>query len=597
MEKCDIFVKAKEILNKLLEDKLNVRISNLESNYQKELAVLSTLSSSSKNIINNLSKYTSPKPKETILKKSLKIPKLNLDEVYQNSTIKKEEEFIEIDSILKNKKHKNGRNKEIPISTIYNKDKSKTRVSFWNKEFEKSNKKETPDIKTRKKPFMTITYNNSNKTDNKLNKTFIKIDSNLNKKKKQAKHMKCLTERLDKDTLKTPLRLNLAKKICKNNNINNTLLIMPPSAKKIKNFKKNLNKTTVNFFQKNSEKEKGAIPIFLLHSNNRSKNSKTPEKKRVENEIKKHEKNLKSLCESMLVDVYKDELLVNDTKYLNEFDLNKKISFNDEENYFNNNKKLEDNFKICIQYFIDFLTINEIFKLCKTKKEILKTIINLKINKTEKSIDNINTALKKYNLNNKDFMLPKKLKPFELNQKSQKAITLLNSLSKINFIKSIKSSNNIIMNKNKNMKKILLIFEIYFISIGKKNILNNLNSDSNKKIEYICNYFKNNKNKLLGSIIENDLKNKKFDDFILNNIYECSKEYIDNINPNYYKKINKDIAIFVFIIKNILDFVGVSCINLDNKENEQNIAFLQKSRLNVKNIILDKLNKILNKFN
>ena len=143
-----------------------------------------------------------------------------------------------------------------------------------------------------------------------------------------------------------------------------------------------------------------------------------------------------------------------------------------------------------------------------------------------------------------------------------------------------------------------MIFDIYFISIGKKNALNNLNSDNNKKIEYICNYFKNNKTKLIGNIIENDLKIKKFDDLIINNLYEYSKEYIDIINPNYYKKINKDIAIFVFVIKNILDFVGISFINNkeENKNNEQKVINIHKSRLNAKNIILDKFNQILNKF-
>ena len=187
----------------------------------------------------------------------------------------------------------------------------------------------------------------------------------------------------------------------------------------------------------------------------------------------------------------------------------------------------------------------------------------------------------------------------ELNSSSQKSISLLNSISKINFIKSIKSciiNNNI--NKNKFIKKIILIFDLYFISIGKKNILNNLNSDYNKKIEYICNHFKNNKIKLLGKIIENDLKNKKFDDLIINNLYEYSKENIDEINPNYYKKINKDIAIFAFIIKNILDFVGISNIDnkSDNKNNEQKCIIIHKSRLNAKNMLLDKLNQILNKF-
>ena len=46
------YTKAKEILNKLLKEQLNNRISNLESNSLKELAVLSTLSSSSNTILN-----------------------------------------------------------------------------------------------------------------------------------------------------------------------------------------------------------------------------------------------------------------------------------------------------------------------------------------------------------------------------------------------------------------------------------------------------------------------------------------------------------------------------------------------------------------
>ena len=239
---------------------------------------------------------------------------------------------------------------------------------------------------------------------------------------------------------------------------------------------------------------------------------------------------------------------------------------------------------------MEFLTKGEIFEFCRTKKEYLKLIFNLLINKTEKSIENINSILKSHNSSNKkEIIISKKQKLLELSLNSQKALVLLNSISKINFIKSIKSFNNNNISKNR--------FDLYLISIGKKTILNNLNSDTNKKIEFICNYFKNSKIKLLGNKIENDLKNIKFDDFIINSLYEYSNEYIDIINPNYYKKINKDIAIFVFIIKNILDFIGISYIKSEFKNNEQKIIMIHKSRLNVQNIILDKLNQILNKFN
>ena len=408
--------------------------------------------------------------------------------------------------------------------------------------------------------------------------------------------MKCLSERTNKETPTTPLRLHLNKKLCKNEignhtnrESNNLTLNTPQIIKKENKNKKKINKTTLNFFSKknkNSEMNHSNIPRF--------KYTKTPEKIKAEKEFMKHERNLKSICESMLIDVDKDELLVNDNKIIISGSIPELLIKPEE----NKPKNLDDIFKNCVKYFLEFLTLNEIFKLCRTKKEILRVIINLKINKTEKSIDNINSILKVHNINeNKNLIIAKKLKPFELNTNSIKAISLLNSISKINFIKSIKSFSTHHNNKNKEIKKIILIFDLYFISIGKKNILNNLYSDNNKKIEFICNYFKNNKNKLLGNIIENDLKNKKFDDFIINDLYKYSEEYIDLINPNYYKKINKDIAIFVFIIKNILDFVGISNIKLDNINNEQKIIFIHNSRLKVQNIILDKLNQILNKFN
>ena len=583
--------KVKELLNKILNENLDTRISKLETNSKQELSMLSLLSNSSTDIINNISQYSNKiKSPE---KKKLKIPELKLDNLNSNKSHK----INELEGILKNSKYKNKRNKDKPSSSIFDIDdyNSKTNVFFCQKDLNG-----TPDHKIKSKSFMT--QSNINKNESKINKTFIKFDSNneFNKKKKKKnkiKNDKCLTERSNNDPLKTPLRLNLHRKLCKNSEIHNInsntnknrnsnhlTLNLPLNNKKEMKIKKAVNKTTINFYEK-ANKNIESIDKSLISRFNYE--SKTPEKKKVRKELMKHEKNLKSLCESMLVDVNKDELLVSHIN-LNEF--------------FNKTgekaKKFESNFKYCIQYILSFLTFNEIFKLCKTKKEILKIILNLLINQTEKSVDDINSILKKYNANNnKDLLFSKKLKPLELNSSSQKSISLLNSISKINFIKSIKSyiiNNNI----NKNIKKIILIFDLYFISIGKKNILNNLNSDYNKTIEYICNYFKNNKIKLLGKIIENDLKNKKFDDLIINNLYEYSKENIDEINPNYYKKINKDIAIFAFIIKNILDFVGISNIDnkSDNKNNEQKCIIIHKSRLNAKNMLLDKLNQILNKF-
>ena len=587
---------AKEILNKLLSEKLGIRLTNLELINEQEMSNLSKLSSTSKNIISNLNKYSNKiKNKE----KEIKVPKLKLGEINkttsnnnnhnQKSNKKEEKNSNEFDSILKNTKFKSKRNKEKPLSLIFNNETSKTISGIFDKN-------------ENNKQFMTC--RNIKKKDDKINKTFVKFDINnniiygKNKHKTKLKNTKCLTDRTNKEGIpSTPIRLNTDKEFCKKlksnnkdgNSTYNTISVKTPQTiKKQTKIRKKVYKTIANFYS-NNKKENENHPF----NPRASLNIKTPDKLLVDKEIKKHERNLKSLCESMLIDVNRDELLVNDNKIIFSGSIPELTNKNENKNQ----NKLDAKLKNCIQYILIFLTIGEINKLCRTKKEILKLIINLLINKTEKSIENINSILKTHNSNNKEeLILLKKQKLFELNLNSQKAISLLNSISKINFIKSIKSFNNNI-NKNKDSKKIILIFDLYLISIGKKIILNNLNSDNNKKIEFICNYFKNNKTKLIGNIIENDLKNIKFDDFIINSLYEYSKEYIDIINPNYYKKINRDIAIFVFIIKNILDFIGISNIKSDFKNNEQKLILIHKSRLNTQNLVLDKLNQILNKFN
>ena len=50
--------KVKELLNKILNENLDTRISKLETNSKQELSMLSLLSNSSTDIINNISQYS-----------------------------------------------------------------------------------------------------------------------------------------------------------------------------------------------------------------------------------------------------------------------------------------------------------------------------------------------------------------------------------------------------------------------------------------------------------------------------------------------------------------------------------------------------------
>lgn len=614
-------LKTKELLSKLLRDQLENSISNLEINNQIEISTLSIMRNTSNEIIKYLFQLQNNTDE---IKEENKNSNQNSDnEISDNNSNanesqnnKNEEMFVEINSILKKKKYNNTRNRGESSENLenmnYNNNTNnpRLRVSFISNINNTQNKSElniTPDNIKRHKPFLN-NYISNKKDRNYKSKISNDINSNVDvksakKRKKNDKSFKAI--KIDKKNKNnrhsTPLTL---KEKNKNNQDKNDSELNISNNKNDKNkFVKKGYKTSINFYSKKKNKTYAGSSINDFSMDNIS-----------DNKIIEDEKNLMSLCDSLLVDVNKDELLVSNSKLMqidnldDDLGLNK-ISFPNLNDFGKNNtnkNSFDEKLNSCIQYFIQFLSIKDILNLCQTKKKILKIVLDLQIKNTKKSIDEINSILKEKNIdinNINDISQSKKVKPFEFNSNSLKSISYLNVISKANFIKSIDNNypqNVSNKNNNNNISKIVLIFDIYFIALGRKKIINDMNGNNNLKIEYICNYFKNNKNKSIGSIIENELKGKKFDDVIINSLYEYSLKYANIINPNYYKKINKNIAILVFLIKNILDYAGIPHVdnnNNNNKANEQKIILLNKSRLNANKAILEKYTEILNKFN
>jgi hypothetical protein len=197
--------------------------------------------------------------------------------------------------------------------------------------------------------------------------------------------------------------------------------------------------------------------------------------------------------------------------------------------------------------------------------------------------EKINNLIKKYKNINMNFT---EINHFKCNINSTRAIILLNSISIHNLFKPSSP----LMNNN----DVIFIFELFFIAIGKKAEILKYNkynkSNNSKKWMYICKYFKDNENKLLGNIIEKELINKKYNNEIINSLYEWSHNKINIITPNYFQKINKDIAILVFIIRDLLDCFGIS---QDKKINPQKLYILHNIRQNLEEKINQKLNELL----
>ena len=252
------------------------------------------------------------------------------------------------------------------------------------------------------------------------------------------------------------------------------------------------------------------------------------------------------------------------------------------------NNLYNNSFLIMIEYMFDylyaFLDNKSLFNLLLINKDFYKLILRLIITKLEKKIKRINQTLLEMKKNNLFLKFEENnIKSFDYNINSNRAISLLNPITVENFFNEQK------IDFNNNL--INLIFNLYFISIGKKSDIISLNFDNKLKEQYIINHFKNNKNKYIGPILDYEIKHIIFNNEIINSLYDYSHKYINIISPNYFQKINKNIALFSFLIKNILEYVGITK-DLDNNKNINQKYHLYYSLFFINQELIKKLKKL-----
>ena len=267
-------------------------------------------------------------------------------------------------------------------------------------------------------------------------------------------------------------------------------------------------------------------------------------------------------------------------------DLNKTIDLNI--SGLSDQLSLEEIFESHLDEISRFLEMKDLCKLMLINKECFTNIMNILISKTEITIDILEEELTKLKTANKNIDFDKiNLTPFKFSSNSARAVSLLNNNSGCNLIKFNKAQRAI-------NKEIFIIFGIYFISVGRKREYFQLNSDDDK-INYITNYFKNDIQKMsIGSLIEKEINGKLFDDKTISSLYKYSYKHIYIISPNRFQKINKDIAIFIFVIKNILEHLGI--LDQQNIKPEKEYI-LYNARLQNDKKILDELNRFFDKIN
>ena len=248
---------------------------------------------------------------------------------------------------------------------------------------------------------------------------------------------------------------------------------------------------------------------------------------------------------------------------------------------------LKEKFEAQLDEISRYLDMKDLCNIMLINKECFTTIMNVLISKVEITIDILEEEINKLKEKNKDLDFKTiSIEPFKLSSNSQRAISLLNNSSDCNLIK---------FEKKKDInREIFIVFGIFFIAAGKKKeYLRLINEDD--KINYIYNYFKIDIEKMsLGSLIEREINGKVFDDDAISTLFRYSNKYINVISPSRFQKENKDVAIFVFVVKNILEHIGI----LDQQNIKPNKEYiLYNARLKNNKAILEELNNFFDKIN
>ena len=581
-----------KMLQSMLKNILDIKLINLEKNSNKQFSMLKLTLSNTKYITKITSDINKGIKKNNSY--NINVPKLN-----RNKFSKSVKKMNVLNSNLVLERTDNKifqRMKSESKKSFFEKNKAKNNISINKNELiirSPSKIKKHLDNSVNRSKFNSYNNFSLNKfitSSNKLNKTNKKnikffhtrnhksIDSNItsenstyrnnNKHDNTIKNYKYKGNSLDQASYKKSSSRN--KKL-------GLIGKLKQSIEKFKEEKNNCNKKGSLIKDKKKEKKNN-------NNNNNNNNIKRYGKKKDCKKINKELiiKNLENNWKKEEKLINKDPLLINAMKDL-EFIPKELISINisrDELSMYINKSKdtprndINDNIQdknhsdllitnsikkgnsIFIDYLPNillFLSLSDIIQIKNCSKEFHSYILNYYLKIFE--IDKTHLIEKKNKLNLKEDDINQNLKidfiDLNLTKGTLKAIKLLNE----------DIFSRLFSEKKTPKKDILLVYKIYFLLINYDEIINNNNISLSNDIfwEKCRNYFLINKG-IISDILINNIKEKKLilNNTILYRIYKLYEKNTSKLCSAYYSKLCGTTSLFIFYIKDILDFLGFS---------------------------------------
>ena len=631
----------KEILNNLLKQLLDHRLLKLEIKNDDEIKNLKLVSQDSKNIIIALEEYSHNVRKEIYLqrhkkyedsKSSRRPSKIKYNKIDKISVPKRDSQN-ECLSQNKNKEnmHTKSRNSHSKSKNIYNDAMSINSDSkFTNKKYASLSKTGISHCKSKSrisklskdssKIHLPICGRSITPKNKSKNKNLMKTTAIPHPKKNSVANFDVLSA-----TAKTKSKNIFSQKDNKNEE---------KTPKKSKRFE-----TEFNFNSPNQKEDERLNKLDIFgkpqknEENKKNKNNKAGEKKslldtltdqiskintiKLDDNLDNDEllvKGIKGSTIKMDDKVLNDELLVNNININDSIIKDNKTKENekktnknnlkgsrllianldnDDMNYIlakddkiedieiSNSLSLQESFEMNLDVISRYLSNKDICSVMLVSRECFKSLMNILISKLEISIDILDDEIRKIKINNIKIDFNKIQKtPFKFSSNSMRVVPLLNS-SGLNITK--------VTSEQLNTYKMAVIFYLYFIASGHKKDFVQFIDNGAKMLEFIKKYFNENlKHNKMGDFIEKTINGKLFDDNTIADLYSYARQYSGTISPNYYQHINKDIAIFVFIIRDILEFIGAGNSNITPEKE----FILLNARLNNKKYLLEHLNKV-----
>ena len=203
--------------------------------------------------------------------------------------------------------------------------------------------------------------------------------------------------------------------------------------------------------------------------------------------------------------------------------------------------------KIKFNNILKYLSINDLLLVKNLSKKFHRIIILYLIENLEKEKKDITNI--KDNLNITKATNRKGFENFVLSKDGKKAINLLNEPELSCLFKTIETP----------FDEIILIYRIYFQMINHSFALI-AKTDIDNFWEKCRHYFLNEQNGKAGDVLMTMINEKKIDvkGNNLYQIYNLVNGNLDKIVPNYYSNKCGTTGLFVFIIKEILEYLGIS---------------------------------------